>query len=465
MFRMPRWTYQMYANSPAIVRNAWASLYAVWSARRKYGAAYDRWLALLSETQWYDADRLRAFQLERAREFLLFAANESSFYRRRFHEHGFDPASMQRIEDLKRLPVLTKTVVRAHHAEIATRFAADRFLVLSSSGTTGASLHIPTDTETLQREYGFRWQHHVVAGAKYRDRFAVFTGHNIVPAARQRPPYWVRNVAENTMMFSLYHMSDQTMALYVEAFNRFRPSYVEGYPSGIFVLARFAKRTGLTLVRPQAIFTASETLHDDQRAEIESAFGAPVFQWYGQVEMTVNLHECDRHRLHVKEEYGYLELIKDDGTDAQPGEAGTVVATGLGNRAFPLVRYQTTDKMELAEDQSCPCGRGGRIISRILGRDEDFIVTPDGRYIGRLDFVFKPIETVVESQIVQEDMNSIVVKVVPLPGFTRADEQRIESELRTRIGQSMTVRVEIVEAIPRGPGGKLRYVISKVGQP
>jgi phenylacetate-CoA ligase len=465
MFRMPRWTYQIYANSPATVRNAWASLYAVWSARRKYGAAYQYWLTLLAETQWYDADRLREFQLERALDFLSFAARESSFYRRRFYEYGFDPASMQQIEDLKRLPVLTKTSVRAHHTEIATRFASDRFLVLSSSGTTGAALHIPTDAETLQREYAFRWQHHAVAGAKYRDRFAVFTGHNIIPAARKRPPYWVRNFAENTMMFSLYHMSDQTMAHYVEAYNRFQPSYVEGYPSGIFVLARFAKRMGLTLIRPRAIFTASETLHDAQRSEIETAFGAPVFQWYGQVEMTVNLHECQLHRLHIKEEYGYLELLKDDGTDAKPGETGTVVATGLGNRAFPLVRYQTTDKMELATDQKCACGRGGRIISRILGRDEDFIVTPDGRYIGRLDFVFKPIETVAESQIVQENLNTIVVKVVPLPGFTRADERRIETELRTRIGQTMKVQFDIVDSIPRGPGGKLRYVISKMGQP
>jgi phenylacetate-CoA ligase len=265
-------------------------------------------------------------------------------------------------------------------------------------------------------------------------------------------------------MFSLYHMADDTLARYVEAFNKFTPAFVSGYPSALYTLASFALDHGLTLAPPRAVFTASEMLHDYQRATIERAFGAPVFQWFGQVETTVNLHECDQHRLHIKEEYGLLELLREDGSAARPGEVGKVVGTGWGNLAFPLIRYDTGDNMTLAAEQTCPCGRGGRIIEKVWGRDEDFVVTPEGRYVGRLDFVFKPVDTVKESQIVQEDLHNIRVRVVPLPGYSARDEQLIASMLRGRVGDSMTIRFEMLDAIPRQANGKIRYVVSHVAR-
>src|SRR5208282_4648414 len=91
---------------------------------------------------------------------------------------------------------------------------------------------------------------------------------------------------------------------------------------------------GLTSVRPRAVFTASETLLDFQRAAIEQAFGTKVFNWYGNSEMTCNIVECARGRLHYRTDYGVLELLDD----------GTMLCTGLNNRAMPLIRYRVGDR-------------------------------------------------------------------------------------------------------------------------
>jgi len=266
-------------------------------------------------------------------------------------------------------------------------------------------------------------------------------------------------------MFSLYHMADATMPSYVAELTDFAPAYVLGYPSGISVLARYVVEQGITVPAPRAIFTGSEKLHTAQRKLIEKAFHCPVYQWFGQVEMTVNLHECQYQRLHVKEEYGLLELLRDDGTEVAPGEMGNVVATGWGNWAFPLIRYRTGDIMHLAKDQSCPCGRGGRIIEEIIGRDDDIILTPEGRYIGRLDFVFKPIDTIVEAQITQEAVNRLLIRVVPLSGFGKGDEELLVHKLQTYVGSTMEIRVECVDQIPRTPTGKVRTVVSDLVRP
>jgi phenylacetate-CoA ligase len=452
----------VYKILPSFGRNWAASAYAWWSGQKKYGGVFRSWSEFLRDSQWWTSDRLLEYQDQQLGELFGFVHQECPFYRDLLSQLRWKPGAASPRELIAKLPVINRAVVRAQYDRIKTRLAVDRKLTLTTSGTTGASLHVPHTLEALQREYAFRWQYYSMGGARRGDRFALFQGQMIVPLSQKRPPYHIRNLAENTVMFSLYHMDDQSMHDYVKVINDFAPEYYYGYPSGLFVLAAFIRASKVAVVKPKAIFTASETLHDFQKETVESTFQAPIYQWYGQVETTVNLHECDRHRFHVKEEYGLLELLGDDGLAVRPGEIGRVIATGWGNRAFPLLRYDTGDLMMLAQDQKCTCGRGGRIIERILGRDDDFVVTPEGRYVGRLDFVFKAVNSVKESQIVQEDEHNLTIRVVPGPGYSAGDEQTVVTKLQERIGTTMKIRVETLDGIPRGGGGKFRYVVSKV---
>lgn len=463
MFKVSSALYSIYNTFPWPVKNAVASMYSAWSNKSKYGPAFKKYQEFLEKSQWWSKAELEKFQIEQLRELLKLVSETSTYYKKNIDKAGIIPDKLSSLEEFKKLPVINKHIVRENYNDIKNKFASDDKLTFSTSGTTGTSLHVPTTAESLQREYAFRWQYlKAAANATRNDRFAFFTGHSIIPVSQTKPPFFIRNYAEDSLFFSLYHMSDATLGDYVKALNKYRPHFIQGYPSGMYALALFMKKRSLKVHAPKAIFSASEVLHDDQKQLIEEMFGAPVFQWYGQVELTVNIHECHERRMHVKEEYGLLELLKDDGTEAQAGEVGTVVATGWGNKAFPLIRYNTGDAMKMSAEQSCPCGRGGRIVEKIMGRDEDFIITPEGKYVGRLDFVFKPVHTVSESQIIQETENEITVKVVPMEGFSKADEELIKSKLRERIGNSFTITVEKVQQIPRTKNGKIRYVISKI---
>jgi phenylacetate-CoA ligase len=462
MFKLNSYFENVYKALPSSGRDLAATSYAWWSGRKKYGGDFAQWSAFLQDSQWWTADRLQAYQAQQLSELLDFVYRECPYYRETADRCGLQPGSASPMATLLRFPVIDRSVVRAQYDRIKTRLAVDPKLILTTSGTTGASLHVPHTVQALQREYGFRWQYYSMGGAKRGARFALFQGQMVVPLSQRCPPYHIRNWADNTLMFSLYHMDEHSMGDYVRALNDFAPEYFYGYPSGLFVLAACIKAQRLPVIKPKAIFTASEMLHGFQKELIESVFAAPIYQWYGQVETTVNLHECDHHRFHVKEEYGLLELLTDQGVPAMPGQVGRVVATGWGNKAFPLLRYDTGDLMVLAPDSRCPCGRGGRIIERIMGRDDDFVVTPEGRYVGRLDFVFKTVDTVKESQIVQEDEKHILIRVVPGAGYSTGDAETIVAKLRERVGSSMSIRVETLEAIPRGGGGKFRYVVSRV---
>ncbi|MEI6085888.1 MAG: phenylacetate--CoA ligase family protein, partial [Verrucomicrobiota bacterium] len=98
------------------------------------------------------------------------------------------------------------------------------------------------------------------------------------------------------------------------------------------------------------------------------------------------------------------------------------------------------------------------LIERIEGRVEDYVRTPAGRLIGRLDHLFKDAQHVREAQIVQRQLDEIIVRVVKAGNF---DEAPVRAEARQRLGD-MKVRFEYVEKIERTKAGKFRFVISEL---
>jgi phenylacetate-CoA ligase len=127
---------------------------------------------------------------------------------------------------------------------------------------------------------------------------------------------------------------------------------------------------------------------------------------------------------------------------------------------MPLIRYRIGD-LAVLDTKECDCGLNTPILKEILGRIDHFIITPDGRKIGRLSPVLKgfPIR---EAQYIQRRVDQLIVRVVTAEGFDKKTEKDIKIELRKRIGSEMAIKVETVNSIERGPGGKLRTVISEI---
>lgn len=104
------------------------------------------------------------------------------------------------------------------------------------------------------------------------------------------------------------------------------------------------------------------------------------------------------------------------------------------------------------------------LTSSVTTKDEDIVVTPDGRYISSsiLNAVTHHLVHIEESQIVQNDISRVTMRVVRGPGYSDADTAFIRSSLREVLGKDVEVLVEFVDSIPRTANGKFRWVISKV---
>jgi phenylacetate-CoA ligase len=137
--------------------------------------------------------------------------------------------------------------------------------------------------------------------------------------------------------------------------------------------------------------------------------------------------------------------------------------TGLAGIATPFLRYRIGD-VGARLKKPCPCGRPGDVFLDIDGRLEDYVVTPDGRMVGRLDHIFKEQVHVAEAQILQETPDAIEVRVVPRPGWDAASRRILLRDIRARLGDQIRVDLNLVRTIAREPNGKFRAVKSHVAR-
>jgi phenylacetate-CoA ligase len=195
---------------------------------------------------------------------------------------------------------------------------------------------------------------------------------------------------------------------------------------------------------------------------IERAFGCKVFNYYGNQESCAQIVECEKGSHHLNLEYSYVEFLGRDDKPIGGDSEGRIVGTAFGNYAMPLVRYDIGDVVVLSARKKCECGRGGILVDRVIGRTDDYILTPDGRFVGRLDHLFKDAVNVKMAQIVQDDVEEMVIRIVKEPAYTKKEERLIRDEARARLGTEIDVHFEYVDDIPRTKNGKFRFIVSNI---
>lgn len=454
---------RIYPVLPVFAQNLSCTWAGFRRAQARFGPSFRLALAELERTVSASQEDLLEIQRKRLDRLVRRAREHVPYYRDLDPpaEHR-DPAEANR-RTLAAIPPLDK---RSYRDEPRSFLARDiplhRLRRSRTSGTTGTALPLWYTPTTLAEEYATVWRLRRRYGVELEDPYETFTGQTIVPVGQSQPPFWRTNAWSAQTLFSIYHISPATFDSYIDALHRVPARYVQGYPSAIHLVARALLAAGRPMPpnRLRAVFTSSESLLAFHREEIEKAFGAPVRDRYGVSEFDVSMTECDAGRLHVDMEFCIVEVEVEEETE--DFVRGPLLITGLAAEATPRLRYRIGDVGTKAK-HPCPCGRPGETFFSVDGRLEDYVATPDGRLVGRMDHVFKAQFAVAEAQILQTDAGSIDVLIVPRAGWSESGRRSITKELRARLGEEIDVRIELVDAIKREPNGKFRAVKSAVG--
>jgi phenylacetate-CoA ligase len=426
----------LYERLPVPLQNA-ACTWAGWRrARMRFTPHFHRMLSRWMETGWSSAEVLEEIQQDRLLTLVRRARRFVPHYAAmKLPEPESDPDPRRGIATiLAMFPVLEKATYRdAPESFLALDRSPQRLIRGKTSGTTGTALPLWYTSEALAEEYAVVWRIRRRQGIELYDPHFSFGGQILVPLQQGRPPFWRHNAWGRQTLFSLYHMRPENLPAYVDALHQRPAVYVQGYPSSLHLLGRALLDAGRPLPkgRLKGVFPSSESLLAFQRETIE-AFGAPILDRYGTSEFAVSMTGCGEGRLHVDMEFGIVEVEAEEETEDYV--RGPLLVTGFANDATPFIRYRIGD-VGTRSRHPCPCGRPGDVFLDVDGRIEDYVVTPDGRWIGSLDHIFKEQLDVAEAQILQETPDAIEVLVVPRPSFDARAERALEKEIRSRLGE------------------------------
>jgi len=423
-------------------------------------AIYRRYRGLL-KSQWHSPEQLAEIQASGLRSLVNHCYRDIPYYRRLFEGLGLTPDDIRGPEDLPKLPLLTKQEVRDNSgALLAPEMKKYHPVLMRTGGTTGTALQFYVDRFANMMEFATVWRHWGWAGYRFGDRFCDLRGRIIKTAGP-----WSYDARLNALFLSSYRLTRELVPEYARKLRRFKPRILRGYPSAINFFAQLLREAGIDDIRPRAVVTSSETLLAHQRQNLEEVFGCRVFDTYGLEERCCAAGQCPEGGFHIDSEYGILGVVDGAGRPVAPGEEGEIVATGLATRVMPFLNYRTNDLARLST-RRCSCGRGLPLIESITGRVEDMVVTPDGRSVSGagLSVALKYSPGIRLSQILQDTVEEMTVRIVRAPGYGEDDEKKLLINLRDRVGEAIKIRLDYVDDIGLTAAGKLKFVISKPGR-
>lgn len=446
------------------LRSLILNMYALSLNLERYGKKFDLLLEEFLRNEKMSPGEIQEYQREKLTALIRHAYVHVPYYREVMDFLKLRPDDIKDVHDLPKLPLLTREDVKANYCRLkANNVPRYRVRHGHTSGTTGSPLEFLWDTDVCVAHHAADWRQKKWAGLNFGEPFVSLQGRQIVPLDQTKPPFWVMNRIHNQLFMSSFHLKDEFLRYYVSRIDSFRPCAIEGYPSSLYILARYMERHGIILPIP-AVLTSSETLLPIQRELIEERFQCRVYDFYGMAERVVYGSECDQHSgKHLNMDYGLTELVDGDGLPVSPGSHGRIVATGLWNMAMPLIRYKTSDVSRINVEK-CACGRPFPLMDHVTTKAEDIIVLKDGRLVppSIMTHPFKPLKNIYQSQIVQEDYTEFTVYLEVNEHFSASERQQLHQGLKERLGSDARINIVVSDQLDKCTSGKFRWIISRV---
>ncbi len=441
---------KIYLASPVFIQNTLVTIAGLIERHRRYSGVYHDFSRKLFANEYKSRKELLELQQSQLKQVLQNAIENVPFYRKL----GINNP------DITEFPILNRNEIAQHPLDfISDSYNEESLMTIYTGGSTGTPLGVYLTKDIRRKSYAFWNRFYRSFGVGIHDKKATFLGRKIQNPDNNKPPFWRFNLAGNQLLFSSFHMTNENLPSYVKRLNKFKPTIIEGYPLSVFRIAEFIHENNITLeFTPKGISTSSESFTSKQRAIMEKAFNCKVYDQYGSAESVIFAGECEHGKKHIAVEYGFAEILKDDGNITSEGE-GELIVTSLFNDAMPLIRYRIGDLGKISH-KPCPCGRHTPILEELSGKAGAVIVSKGKRVsTAAIAFAFEYLENVNKVQIIQNEPEKVHVKLVAKQGFSKEKQDFMEWELRKMLSPELEIDVELVDDIPAAENGKYQMVV------
>lgn len=399
-----------------------------------------------------DSEELRKLQNRKLCTIVKHSYDNVPYYNSLFKKVKLRPDDIKTVEDLEKLPLLTKKdlIEAPLEKRVAANIDLKKCRKTSTSGSTGTPLTVYTDKKKriIHRKKKYRWR--LECGEIITNRQVLIGSVETTRWVLRHP--WEKIGIFNTKTISPFEEPNKQ----IEKIRKFAPHLATSYPSCFRVLAKRILEQDLQEINIPLIFTGGEILDENTRRLVSKAFKAEIFESYGSHEARCVCRECVAHNgCHINSDRVLVEIIRD-GKRVSAGEEGEITVTVLDNYVMPFLRYNLGD-IGLLMKEHCSCSNPFPLMRITGGRKSDVIQLPNGSMRSAI-FVYTSLNMVQgirQFQVTQERSDRFTVKIVKDSKFTSATYERVKQIMREKIG-NVELDVVAVDKIPREKSGKFK---------
>lgn len=433
----------------------------IFPALERYsGTTIKQHLTELGKSEWWSKAQIEELQNKKLRALVRHAFDNVPYYHKIFTQRGITPDDIKTKNDLKKIPILTKDVIRKNLPDLlAKNIPKSKMIESHSSGSTGEPMKYYIDNRSYSADWAQTFRCWGWAGYRIGDPYVKISMNPRTTMVKK-----IQDITFNTRYLYAQNIHEKNIVKEIMSIEAFKPIIIRGYASYMYSISKMMEKMGVEYAGA-TVATTGDMLYPHYRECIEQRFHCKIFDGYGG-EGTPVAFECEEHDgYHLCDEDVVVEFLAEMEC-VSPGELGRIVFTNLENYAMPFIRYDIGD-VGTYTDEACPCGRGLSVLKSIEGRDSDLIITPGGDIIivHFFTWLFEFIEGVDQFQVIQERIDHLTVKIVKNPQFTDNDLIHIKKEIQKKVGLDVTIEINFENEIPlSGRSGKRRFVISKVSR-
>ncbi len=411
------------------------------------------------KTETLARERLAELQLAKLRVQCEWAGARSPWHRRRFAAEGFDPSKLRSLDDLRRVPILTRDEwmasqeVAPPYGELPTIGTDGAIRVHTTSGTTGRGPLRALDSRKDWAWIAEMWAYAIWGcGARSSDTAYIAFGYGSFIG------FWGLHYAMEKVGVLNVPGGAQSTEARVRQIVDFGATVVASTPTYALRLAQEAAELGIDLrgSAVQRLILSGEPAGSipQTKALIEEQWGAKAFDTAGMTEIgTIMVFECSHQPggTHLIEDHMVEEVIDPVSLEPVPyGARGERVVTSFGRGAIPLLRYRTGDLVCRVPASRCTCGRGFDLYEGgILGRVDDMkIVRGTNVYPRAIEAIVREFPEIDEFQAVithEGIRDEITLRVECKPEYGREEWDALSDHLHRRLAlahEGLNFRVE-----------------------
>lgn len=363
------------------------------------------------------------------------------------------------VEVWENIPILKKADLQGDYkTKLPT--SQSQYYILSTSGSSGHPLVIARDKKTHVMVWLNVASHYLKAGVSLNDLQARFYGIPISGISHYKER--LKDFLSNRRRFSVFDISDATLAKWLQKFKKTPFIYLYGYTNSLVAFAEYLNRQGVVLrdVCPtiKACIVTAEVCMDDDKVVMEEGFGVPVFNEFGASEVSVIGFKGEGY-WDVSDELVYLEVVDDSGNLVPDGTIGRLLCTMLHNTGTPIIRYEIGDEASILREN------GRTYITNLSGRLSDTVVLPSGRKVPGLTFYYvarqllNDVQGINEFRIIQKGEIDFEMEVVaPLLSETTILPM-VQAGFDKYLEPGLNVSIKKVISVERSGSGKFRHFI------